>query len=184
MLLFFSSFFGFASSNEHPISWEAMAIRQREEELFYSIKADVQWNEKKLEEIKHLIHHPLFNVNRLYHTGNITETLLHRAIKTKQFELALCLLEKGANPELQDKLGNTILHYYCMHSLSMMETEKAIEIFKQLLEKIDNSTLALSNCSGETVLHVLLKTFIEQKVYKKELFSEVLKLLKKISRAF
>jgi ankyrin repeat protein len=184
MLLFFSSFFGFASSNEHPISWEAMAIRQREEELFYSIKADVQWNEKKLEEIKHLIHHPLFNVNRLYHTGNITETLLHRAIKTKQFELALCLLEKGANPELQDKLGNTILHYYCMHSLSMMETEKAIEIFKQLLEKIDNSTLALSNCSGETVLHVLLKTFIEQKVYKKELFSEVLKLLKKFHVPF
>jgi hypothetical protein len=109
MLPFFSSLFGFASSNEHTTSWEAMAIRYLEEELFHAIKTDVQWSEEELEKIKYFIQHPLFNVNRLYHTENITETLLHCAIRAKQFELALCLVEKGADLTLQDTQGHTPL---------------------------------------------------------------------------
>jgi hypothetical protein len=109
MFPFFSSLFGFVPTNEYTISWEAMAMRQREEELFYAIKTDVQWSEEELEKIKHLIHHPLFNVNRLYHTENIMETLLHCAIKTKQFELAVCLVEKDADLTLQDTQGHTPL---------------------------------------------------------------------------
>jgi hypothetical protein len=109
MFSFVSSLFGFASSNEHTTSWEAMAIHYLEEELFYLIKANIQWSEKKLEKIKYFIQHPLFNVNRLYHTENITETLLHCAIRAKQFELALCLVEKGADLTLQDTQGHTPL---------------------------------------------------------------------------
>jgi hypothetical protein len=109
MFSFVSSLFGFASSNEHTTSWEAMAIHYLEEELFYSIKANVQLSEEKLEKIKYFIQHPLFNVNRLYHTENITETLLHCAIRAKQFKLALCLVEKGADLTLQDTQGHTPL---------------------------------------------------------------------------
>jgi hypothetical protein len=160
MFSFFSSFFGFTSSNEHTTSWEAMAIHYLEEELFYSIKANVQLSEEKLEKIKYFIQHPLFNVNRLYHTENITETLLHCAIRAKQFELALCLVEKGADLTLQDTQGHTPLQRLldvksditpALNTLkdvlkgedyiSHLPRELLINIFEQLpLESLDNAS--------------------------------------------
>jgi hypothetical protein len=157
MFPFFSSLFGFASSNEHTTSWEAMAIRQREEELFYTIKEEAQLSEEELKKIKHLIHNPLFKVNRLYHTENITETLLHQAIKYKQFKVALCLVEKGADLSLQDTQGHTPLQ--CLSAvksditpalkaalkrkeyISHLPRELLLNILEQLpLESLDNAS--------------------------------------------
>jgi ankyrin repeat protein len=212
MFPFFSSLFGFVPSNEHTISWEALAMRQREEELFYAIKTDVQWSEEELEKIKHLIHHPLFNVNRLYYTENITETLLHQAIKYKQFKVALCLVEKGAdskllkletevinnfddngqtllhlacikqphltpfllergaNPSLQDKLGNTSLHYYCMYGSFILESPKDKEILNQLTNKLDNFSIAFKNKEGKRALDLLSQKLTELRINNDDLF--------------
>jgi hypothetical protein len=196
--LFFSSPFGFASSNEHTTSWEAMTMRKCEEELFYLIKANIQWSEKKLEKIKHLIHHPLFNVNRVYHTENITETLLHCAIRAKQFKLALCLVEKGADLTLQDTQGHTPLQRLldvksditpALNALkdvlkredyiSHLPTELLINIFDRLpLESLENASKVSRRFNN--IIQDILMTYLYSNY--QDLMRDYIKRLRKDNR--
>jgi hypothetical protein len=169
MFPFFSSLFGFSPSNAQTSTWEEMAMRQREEELFCSIKANVQLSEEELEKIKHLIHHPLFNVNRLYHTENITETLLHRAIRTEQFRVAACLEDAGADLSLQDSQGHTpkglldivsntnpILNVKRKDYISHLPPELLLSIFNLLpLESLDNAS-AVSPLFNRIIQDILM----------------------------
>ena len=71
------------------------------------------------------------------------ETALIIAINNNQYEMMEYLLSKGANPNLQDKYGNTSLHYVAKSS----SNKEMINICNRYKEKLD---FTIKNNEGET----------------------------------
>jgi ankyrin repeat protein len=72
------------------------------------------------------------------------QTLLMRAVNDNNYQVAEYLIEKGANPNVQDTIGETALHHAVEHS-----NYKMINL---LLEKGANPNI--QQISGETAMHI------------------------------
>lgn len=87
--------------------------------------------------------------SQIYTNG---ETCLHEeCISSRRPEFINILLNNGANPNIQNKLGNTPLHYFFFY----MSNKQSYESFKSLI--FHGADFSILNSSGDTPLHALCK---------------------------
>jgi len=84
------------------------------------------------------------------HTG---DTALHLAARCGRVELALALLESGANPNVSNEMGETVLHA-CVRLVHRMQARKPIGataslfLLKELLARGADGSICTKPCSG------------------------------------
>jgi len=89
-----------------------------------------------------------FDINLIYGLDN--QTFLHHATSELRHELMHYLLSKGADPNIQDKFGNTAMHLYYSNALNAVNCFKAMQTGGATLSQYAINP-SIQNNEGKTV---------------------------------
>jgi ankyrin repeat protein len=113
--------------------------------LFFAVNKDM---------VEYLVSKGL-NVNA---RNDIKRTPLHQAVLDGNYEAANALLDKGADPHMQDNYGNTPLHLLVSKRVSALDQNTIItQLLTHMLEKTTN--LEIKNNLGNTPLAVAITAY-------------------------
>lgn len=93
-----------------------------------------------------IVHTGVFTMEMLtFTTDENGQTFVHHAVKSRNLPMLKCLLETGADPNIQDKYGNTALFYCCGKAHKDGETVKMLLTYGANPDIVNKDGLTFEN---------------------------------------
>jgi Ankyrin repeats (many copies) len=93
-----------------------------------------------------IVHTGLFTMEMLSFTIDENgQSFVHHAVKSRNLPMLKCLLETGADPNIQDKFGNTALFYCCGKAHKDGETVKMLLTYGAKTDIVNKDGLTFEN---------------------------------------
>lgn len=93
-----------------------------------------------------IVHTGVFTMEMLtFTTDENGQTFVHHAVKSRNLPMLKCLLETGADPNIQDKYGNTALFYCCGKAHKNGETVKMLLTYGANPDIVNKDGLTFEN---------------------------------------